>query len=136
MAYHIPPSKKLGGTRPPCSPPNCAHGQDSEFATGYGYPKTAFKWEPDTDPDIRKAFVDILRIQTFGKSGTLRNHLFILVSSEPSCLLCQDFETAYYCVSMSTCDMACKLVLIAQPHGLCSACVSMFSFFLARKLHC
>jgi len=27
--------------------------QDSEFATGYGYPKTAFKREPDTDPDIR-----------------------------------------------------------------------------------
>jgi len=22
--------------------------QDNEFATGYGYPKTAFKWEPDT----------------------------------------------------------------------------------------
>jgi len=29
--------------------------QDSEFATGYGYQKTAFKWEPDTDPDIRNA---------------------------------------------------------------------------------
>jgi len=27
--------------------------QDSEFATGYGHPKTAFKREPDTDPDIR-----------------------------------------------------------------------------------
>jgi len=24
--------------------------QDNEFATGYGYPKTAFKREPDTDP--------------------------------------------------------------------------------------
>jgi len=30
--------------------------QDSELATGYGYPKTAFKREPDTDPDIRNAF--------------------------------------------------------------------------------
>jgi len=45
--------------------------QDSEFATGYGYPKTAFKGEPDTDPDIRNAFIDISRIQTFGKSCTL-----------------------------------------------------------------
>jgi len=33
-------------------------GQDSEFATGYGYPKSAFKREPDTDPDIRNAFID------------------------------------------------------------------------------
>jgi len=40
--------------------------QNSEFATGYGYPKTAFKREPDTDPDIRNAFIS--RIQTFGKS--------------------------------------------------------------------
>jgi len=30
--------------------------QDSEFATGPGYPKTAFKREPDTDKDIRNAF--------------------------------------------------------------------------------
>ena len=36
--------------------------QDSEFATGYGYPKTTFKREPDTD--IRDAFIDISRIQT------------------------------------------------------------------------
>jgi len=48
--------------------------RDSEFATGYGYPKTAFKREPDTDPDIRNAFIDISRIQTFGKSCTLHNH--------------------------------------------------------------
>jgi len=41
--------------------------QDREFATGYGYPKTAFKRQPDTDPDIRNAFIDIFRIQTFGK---------------------------------------------------------------------
>ena len=37
--------------------------QDSEFATGYGYPKTAF--EPEPDPDIRYAFLDISMIQTF-----------------------------------------------------------------------
>jgi len=25
MAYYIPPPKKVGGTRPPRPPPNCAH---------------------------------------------------------------------------------------------------------------
>jgi len=50
--------------------------QDSEFATGYGYQKSAFKREPDTD--IRKAFIDISRIHTFGKSCTLHNHSFIM----------------------------------------------------------
>jgi len=25
MAYYDPPSKKVGDTRPPCPPPNCAH---------------------------------------------------------------------------------------------------------------
>jgi len=38
--------------------------QDSEFATGYGYPKIAFKRKPDADPNIRNAFIDISRIQT------------------------------------------------------------------------
>jgi len=36
--------------------------QDNEFATGYGYPKSALKREPDTDPGIRNAFIDISRI--------------------------------------------------------------------------
>ena len=40
-----------------------------------------FKREPDTDPDIRNAFVDISRIQTFGKSCTLHNHSFIIFRS-------------------------------------------------------
>jgi len=48
--------------------------QDSEFATGYGYPKTNFKRERDTDPDIRNGFVDVSRIQTFRNSCTLHNH--------------------------------------------------------------
>jgi len=26
MAHNVPPSKNVGGTRPPCPPPNCAHG--------------------------------------------------------------------------------------------------------------
>jgi len=55
--------------------------RDNEFATGYGYPKTAFKWEPDTDPDIRNAFIDISRIETFGKSCTLHNYSFIIFRS-------------------------------------------------------
>jgi len=55
--------------------------QDSEFATGFGYPKTAFKRETDTDKDIRNAFVNISRIQTFGKSCTLHNHSFIIFRS-------------------------------------------------------
>jgi len=55
--------------------------QDSEFATGYGYPKTAFKREPDTDPDIRNASINISRIQTFGKSCTLHYHSFIIYRS-------------------------------------------------------
>jgi len=55
--------------------------QDSEFATGYGYPKTAFKWEPDTDPDIRNAFTDVSRIHTFGKSCTLHDQSFIIFRS-------------------------------------------------------
>jgi len=32
--------------------------QDSEFSIGYGYPKTAFKREPDTDKNIRNIFLD------------------------------------------------------------------------------
>jgi len=52
--------------------------QDSEFATGYGYARSAFKRKPGTDLDIRNAFIDILRIQTFGKSCTLHNHSFIM----------------------------------------------------------
>ena len=55
--------------------------QHSEFATGYGYPKTAFKRQPETEPDIRNAFIDISRIQTFGKNCTLLNHSFIIFRS-------------------------------------------------------
>ena len=70
--------------------------QDREFATGYGYPKTAFKRKPDTDPDIRNAFIDSSRIQTFGKSCTLHSHSFIIIRSIFSAfLLCHDFESVY-----------------------------------------
>jgi len=55
--------------------------RDSEFATRYGYPKTAFKRKPDTDPDIRNGFIDVSRIQTFGKSCTLHIHSFIIFRS-------------------------------------------------------
>jgi len=33
--------------------------QDSEFATGHGYPKTTLKRDPDPDKDIRNDFLDI-----------------------------------------------------------------------------
>jgi len=58
--------------------------QDSEFATEYGYPKTAFKREPDTD--IPNAFIDIFRIQTFGKVAhcTIINLLSSEASFHPS----------------------------------------------------
>ena len=56
--------------------------QDSEFATGYGYPKTAFIREPDTDPDIRNAFIDIFKIQTFGRFAHCT--IIHLLSSEAS----------------------------------------------------
>jgi len=55
--------------------------KDSEFATGSGYPKTAFKWKPNTDPDIRNAFTDVSRIQAFGKSCTLHGHSFNIFRS-------------------------------------------------------
>jgi len=72
--------------------------QDSEFATGYGYPKTAFRRETDTDSDIRNAFIDIFRIQDFGKVAhcTIIN----LLSSEASFhLLCHDFQFVYGVIS-------------------------------------
>jgi len=49
--------------------------KDSEFAIGYGYPKTALKRDLNMDKDIRNAFLDISRIQTLGKSCTLHRHL-------------------------------------------------------------
>jgi len=77
--------------------------QDSQLATGYGYPTATFKREPDTEPGIRNAFVDTSRIQTFGNSCTLRNHSFILVSSEPSCLLCHDSKPVYGVILFPLC---------------------------------
>jgi len=55
--------------------------KDSEFATGYGYPKTAFKREPVMDKDIQNAFLDISRIRTVGESCTLNNHSFSILGS-------------------------------------------------------
>jgi len=47
----------------------------------YGYSKTAFKQKPVAEPDIRNAFNDILKIQTFEKSCTLHNHSFVIFRS-------------------------------------------------------
>jgi len=71
--------------------------QDSEFATGYGYPKSALKRKPDMDPDIRNAFIDISRIQTFGKSCTLHNHSFIIfIQKHLFSHLCHESESIVY----------------------------------------
>jgi len=76
--------------------------QDSEFATGYGYPKSALKREPDTDPDIRNVFIDISRIQTLGKSCTLYNHSFIFfIQRDLFSHLCHDSESVYGVFSVS-----------------------------------
>jgi len=32
MTYYVPPVWKIGGTRPPCPPPNCAHGYNQHRA--------------------------------------------------------------------------------------------------------
>jgi len=68
--------------------------QDSECATGYGYPKTAFKWEPDTDPDIRKRFYRCFEDSDFWKSFIyyLQKHLFSL--------LCLDSQFVYGVISV------------------------------------
>jgi len=70
--------------------------QDSEFATGYRYPKTAFKRQKD--PEIQNAFIDISRIQTFGKSCTLHNHSFIIFRSIFSafCAMTQSLYAVLY----------------------------------------
>jgi len=74
--------------------------QDSEFATGYGYPKSALKLEPDTD--MRNAFIDISRIQTFGKSCTLHNHSFsIFIQKHLFSHLCHDSKSVYGVFSVS-----------------------------------
>jgi len=74
--------------------------QDSEFETGYGYPKTPLKREPDTDPDIRNAFIDISRIQTFEKVA--RCILIHLLSSFRSifsafCAMTPSLSVVYLC---------------------------------------
>jgi len=75
--------------------------QDCEFATGYGYPKTAFKREPDTDPDIRNAFIDIFRIQTFGNLCIAQSLIYYLQKHLFS-LLCHDFHKNVCCASQYT----------------------------------
>jgi len=52
--------------------------QDSEFATGYGYPKAAFKQEPDADTDIRYTFIGISRIPDIWRKV---HHSFIIFRS-------------------------------------------------------
>jgi len=74
--------------------------QDSEFATGYGYPKCTLKQEPDTD--IWNVFIDNSRIQTYGKRCTLHNHSFIIfIQKHLFSHLCHDSESVYGVFSVS-----------------------------------
>jgi len=80
--------------------------KDRGFATAYGYPKIVFKREPDTDPDIRNAFIDIARIQTFGKSCTLHNLSFIIfIQKHIFSLLCHDSESVCGVISVLYSDV-------------------------------
>jgi len=86
--------------------------KDGEFATGYRYPKTAFKREPDMDPDIRNTFIDISRIRTFGKSCTLQNHSFFVFRSKFFSLLRHDSESVYGVSSVLQCNPIPSLNLL------------------------
>jgi len=79
--------------------------QDSEFATGYGYSKTASKREPDMDKDIRNTFLDFSRIQTLEKKAAHCTIVYLVsleASFQPSvpllqvCLLCTGLPDWYF----------------------------------------
>jgi len=72
--------------------------QDSELATGYGYPKTAFKREPHTDNYIRNAILEISRIQTLGKIAHCTIIHFITSKASFHSLLCHVSKSVGYTV--------------------------------------
>jgi len=70
--------------------------QDSEFATGSRYRKIAYEWEPDTD--IRNAFIDISKIQTWKKLRVAQSFIHYFQKHLFS-LLCHDSESVYGVIS-------------------------------------
>ena len=80
--------------------------EDSEFATRYGYPKTAFEQKPGTDQDIRNAFIKISRIQTFGKFAhcTIIHLLLSEASFQPS------VPWLRVCLWCNLCTVECSLI--------------------------
>ena len=80
--------------------------QDSQFATGYGYPKTAFKREPDTDLDTRNVLINISWIQTFGKFAhcAIIHLLFLKASFQPS------LPWLRVCLWCNLCTVECSLI--------------------------
>jgi len=100
--------------------------QDGDFATGSEYPKTAFKREPDTDKDIRNAFIDILRIQTFLKK--VAHCAIIHVSSE---FLLQKH---YLQKHLFSCMELCFLELSLCKFGTNSAAMIVSLFLPANNL--
>ena len=92
--------------------------QDSEVATGYGYPKTAFKREPDMDPDIQKLLSNENRIRirisetllSIFSGIRLLEKLRIAQSftyyaqKHLVSLLCHDFQFVYGVISALQCN--------------------------------
>jgi len=73
--------------------------QDSEFAAGYGYPKTAFKWEPDRDADIRTILSIFLGFRLLEKLGIAQSFIYYLQKYLLS-LPCHDFQFVYGVISV------------------------------------
>ena len=69
--------------------------QDREFATGYGYPKTAFKREPDMDANIRNAFIDNFEDSDFWKKLHIAQSFIHYLQKNLFSLVCHDSEPVY-----------------------------------------
>jgi len=72
--------------------------QDSEFATRYGYPKTAFKREPDMDP-VSESLLSIFRGFRLLKKVADRTIIHLLFSQAFS-LLYHDSKSVYGVISV------------------------------------
>jgi len=68
-------------------------GQDSEFATGYGYLKRVFKRERDTRSGYPKRFYRYLEDSDFWKKLYIAQSLIYYLQKHIFSLLCHDFES-------------------------------------------
>jgi len=67
-----------------------------DFATRYGYPNTAFKREPDTDPDIRNA---LSMFQGFRLLEKVAQSFIHYLQMHHFSLLCHNSESVYGVIS-------------------------------------